>query len=63
MHNMIYNFVFFQGCDQYMFGNGGAGVIQAFNYDNDSVKAKLQGGWILQNSQFLAAAETLNFVH
>jgi len=33
------------GCDQYMFGNGGTGVIQSFNYDQPTniYRAKLAG--------------------
>lgn len=34
-----------KGCDQYFFGNGGAGVIQAFNYDQATLanQARLTG--------------------
>ena len=34
-----------QGCDQYFFGNGGSGTIQAFNYDQPTpaYQAKLAG--------------------
>ena len=43
-----------QGCDQYFFGNGGSGTIQAFNYDQPTpaYQAKLAGHLVYFNELF-----------